>query len=314
MKQPVAALIVCTLNRTDDLHRTLASVAAQEEVEALTVIIVDASSAEIFARNAAMVHRVDTLSIEHVPFDDTPSLARQRNRGLDTLRDEIEVVHFLDDDVTLRPGYFKTLHRVLAMDAAIGGVGGLEVVPGRSVSGSGFGWLRRLFLLSTNNPGRVLISGSTTPAQAMPLDATTIVEWLGGCCAYRRSLLDLHRADADLEGYSLDEDLDLSYRIGRESTLVVEPSAVFDHHVSAMNRHTATTMARDQVIHRYWFVEKNIRSRWKKPAFWWSMAGRWIALRRTKHAMVSEIRAGFQQGLHMTWHRAHPLLNRNKRS
>ena len=299
------AVIVCTRNRPADLARTLASIAAQGGAAPRVTLVVDASEADVQARNAEATR---TSGARHLAYAGRPSLARQRNAGLDVLPEEVGVVHFLDDDVELRSGYFQRLNAVFA-DPSAGGAGGRIVEPGDRDRRPAASAVQRLFLLASRAPGRVLPSGATTPAQTPALARQTPVDWIGGCSAYRRALLERHRFDERLEGYSLDEDLDLSYRVGREAALVVEPDAVLVHHRSPLNRADVRRGAHDAVVHRYWFLEKNLRHPLRKPAFWWAALGRVLAAAASRHPDADAVLHGRLDGLRIVWRRAHPLLH-----
>ena len=88
------------------------------------LIVVDASDADIRAENRRTVNSVETILSVHWPYTETPSSARQRNTALDRLPPSVEVVHFIDDDVTVHEDYFDTLSDVLPGHPKVGGVGG----------------------------------------------------------------------------------------------------------------------------------------------------------------------------------------------
>ncbi len=301
------AVIVCTRNRPDDLSRTLASIAS-EAGPGMLVMVVDASDPEARARNAAEAASFTAAPLRHLPFPGAPSLARQRNFALDRLPPSVEIVHFLDDDVTLAPGYFEVLNACFA-DPSVGGAGGRVIEPGPPRLRTRMA-LRRLFLLDHPAPGRVLPSGVTTPAQTLPLPALSPVQWLSGCsCTFRRTLLDAHRFDDRLEGYALDEDLDLSFRVGREARLVAEPRALLFHHVSPVGRDTTERRAHDALVHRYWFLEKNLRSPLRKPAFWWSVTGKLLVAALSRRPDARDALRGRLRAVRTILRREHYLLS-----
>ncbi|GIV60692.1 MAG: hypothetical protein KatS3mg043_1781 [Rhodothermaceae bacterium] len=307
MPAPTYAVVICTRNRPDAVTRLLRSLAHEAE-PGMHVWLVDASDAADRRRNAAAVEAFTAAPIHHLLYSGTPSLARQRNFALDALPETIVIVHFLDDDVTVHPGYFRALNTVFAEEPAVGGSGGRILQDGTDTQRRGL-WWRRLFLLDHPVPGRVLCSGATTPAQVLPLTARTPVSWLSGCsCAFRRVLLDRHRFDPALEGYSLDEDLDFSYRVGREARLVVVPEAVLTHHVAPGGRESVDCLAHDALVHRYWFLEKNLRSRWRKPAFWWSVVGRLLAAGISRSPQARNVFRARLRAVGTIWRRAHSLL------
>ncbi len=304
---PAYAVVVCTRNRPDDLSRTLASIAA-EAGPGMHVMVVDASDLAARTQNAAEGASFTAAPLRHLPFPGAPSLARQRNFALDHLPPSIAIVHFLDDDVTLAPGYFDALNAWFT-HPSVGGAGGRVIEPGpprpRRLMA-----LRRLLLLDHPAPGRVLPSGVTTPAQTLPLPTPRPVQWLSGCsCAYRRSLLTRHRFDDRLEGYALDEDLDLSFRLGREARLVVEPRAMLFHHVSPVGRDALEGRAHDALVHRYWFLEKNLRSPLRKPAFWWSVTGKLLVAALSSRPDAREALRGRLRAVRTLLRRDHYLLS-----
>ncbi len=291
------AVVICTRNRPDDLRRTLESIARQDRVADLLVLIVDASDDEAHRRNEAAAVCCSALNIRLLAYPALPSLPRQRNFGIDHLPNTVEVVHFLDDDVTVLPGYFRHLSRVLGEEPQVGGVGGRIIEPDGDAA-SRLSPLHRLFLLAGSTPGRVLPSGHTTPAQTLPLDRRCATQWLSGCASsYRRVIFEHYRFDEALSGYALLEDLDFSYRVGQSWKLLVQPRARLIHHASPVNRYDAARRAHTLVTHGYWFVEKNIRHPLRKPAFWWAFLGQLLAVTCSAKPEALAWRKGLLRGL-----------------
>ena len=124
----------------------------------------------------------------------------------------------------------------------------------------------------------------------------------------QQALLDQHSFDEDLVGYSMLEDLDLSYRIGLDTRLVVEPQARLLHRRSPRNRLSPERYSYFLAVHRLWFVEKHFDSFSCRLAFWWSVAGKLIILLFTNHPDRDEALRGFLQGVRAAWTRDHYLL------
>lgn len=299
------AVVICTRNRADDLHLILRSLSSQSGMERRLVLIVDASDEATAVRNEKSASNAKGLRVQYLRFRGKPSLARQRNFAVDRLSEEIGIVHFLDDDVELEPGCLDRLAAAF-VEPAIGGVGAKIEVPGKSARKPSI-W-RRLFLLDSVKPGSVLLSGASTAAQRRAAVRPFETEWLGGCASYRRRVLVQERFDDSLEGYSLDEDVDFSYRVASRHKLMVLPEAVIHHHESGAERPNQRDYARDFLIHRYWFLEKNIRHPLRKAAFWWSALGRLLATRFSSEPGRQEHLAGLAAGARTVWRREHPLL------
>jgi hypothetical protein len=74
----------------------------------------------------------------------------------------VDIVHFIDDDVTLQPGYFDRLAEALRRHSRLDGVGGLITTPNGSCPRPPVRYRHRLFLLRTDQPSRVLSSPNHT--------------------------------------------------------------------------------------------------------------------------------------------------------
>jgi GT2 family glycosyltransferase len=306
------AVVICTRNRPEELEETLDSIAAHPPSTNLLLAVMDASDAAPQARIQSVVENFDVLPSVHWSYTDPPSLARQRNAALDRLPTSVEVMHFIDDDVTVHPGYFEALSAVLRTEPDVGGVGGLVLEPSKDTPSARNERLQSFFFLSHAEDGRVLPSGCTTSAQQPPQNDTSGLrdtEWLNGCSSYRRSLLNQHRFDAALTGYSMLEDLDLSYRIHQQARLVVQPEARLTHRRSLSNRFDAERYSHALTVHRRWFVEKHFDDLGARGAYWWSLVGRLLALLTSSDPNRTAALRGFLRGVQTVLTRDHPLLS-----
>ena len=304
-------VIICTVNRPRDFERTVHSVfSISNDIERL--VTVDAGSPETQAENARTLRQLGgSERTLHLPFTGRPSLARQRNVGLEALRADTAIVHFLDDDVTLQPGYFEVINTLLMEDPMASGAGGRVVEPDRERRDSdAFRALAaRAFLLDSRRPGRILRSGWTTPPQAHDLTNRVRVQWLSGCgCAYKCRMMRDLRFDDRLEGYSLDEDLDFSFTVSKRGSLWFTPDTQLVHHRSAANRMNSRELARDAIIHRYWFVRKNLPGS-SGLAFRWSLLGKRLAMLTSNAPESLESIEGFKEGIAAIRNRDHYLLS-----
>jgi len=308
------AIVICTRNRPTELRPTLDSIAAHPPSASTFLAVIDASDDDALRENREHIAEFGAVPAAHWPYPAAPSLPRQRNYALDRLPSSVSVVHFIDDDVTVQAGYFSALSDVLQTRPDVGGVGGVIVEPDEIRSAPRCPMLQRLFLLRHPEPGRVLPSGCTTSAQSPAAGAPAGLrdtQWLSGCSSsYRRRLLHRHRFDAALAGYAMLEDLDLSYRIGQEARLVVQPQARLRHRRAPRNRLDAERYARALTVHRRWFVEKHLGGGAARGAFWWSVVGRLLAVSMSSDPHRDAALRGVLQGIRTVWSHDHPLLRR----
>lgn len=307
-----SAAVICTRNRHDSLSRTVASIQNQASDFSLLLLVVDASDPEVVQKNKRLLSETSSLQSVHLSYPESPSLARQRNYGIERLPPDVEIVFFLDDDVTLKPGYFRKIVNLLDQDPRIEGVGGYDVNSHTSpLSRSPQQLIRYLFLLDHPQPGRILPSGEASPPHRTQANQPIPVQWLAGfSMAVRRSALKRERFDDRLEGYSHYEDRDLTLRIGRHGRLVTHPDARLAHRRAAQNRHDPERFNYSMLTHLYWFVEKNIQHPLRKPAFWWSTLGRLIATLLSNAPQRWDALRGLQKGVRAVMTRSHPLLKK----
>jgi GT2 family glycosyltransferase len=263
-------ICVCTRNRAGHVAELLGLLAEQNNARPL--LIVDSSDTDEL-RELATDPAVTYIHTEQ------RSLARQRNIALDcAAATGYQVIHFLDDDTRPEPGYFDSLEAALRGDLA--GVGG--VVTNQSTPK--YVTFKRLFALSSNEPGRVLRSGRATIGH-YPGDGGGPVQWLPGCAmSYRLDRLDGQHFDARLEAYSYGEDKDFSFRLSRRHPLEIVPAARCEHLEAPENRYKACQLARERTsITRRWVREQHDAGL-ESHVFWWSVLGE--VLLRTAEALV----------------------------
>jgi GT2 family glycosyltransferase len=309
---PRSAAIICTRNRAEALSRTVDSIENVAQETPLLLIVVDASDQEILKQNKNRLSESSSLSHLHLHYPDRPSLARQRNYGIQRLPSDVEIVFFLDDDVSLKPGYLREIVTLFDRNSEVVGVGGYDVNQNVTSSFSAQQLLRYLFLLDHPQPGRVLPSGEASPPHRTRSDRPISVHWLAGfTMAYRRSVLERESFDNRLDGYSHYEDRDLAVRICRHGRLMVHPGAQLAHRRSSQNRYDAVRFNYSMLTHLYWFVEKNLESPFRKPAFWWATLGRVLATVFSSNPKKWNALRGLANGIRTVLTRSHPLLKKN---
>ena len=264
------ALIVCTRNRPLEVGRCLESVANQTRLPHV-ILVVDSSDDDATERvvgGRSFGPLADRLEYHR----SLAGLTHQRNAGVALTRSDI--VHFIDDDVVLEPGYIAAVMAAFSADerGAILGVGGLVT----NAHHEGRSSLRRLFGLYGDRSGAVLASGRNVLAVDLVVDAD--VDWLSGCSmSYRRTLFDVIRFDEDLPGYGLGEDVEFSYRVRQHGRLLVATAARLVHLQSPTNRLTSVQYTRDELITRARRVRART-GRLRMRAFWLSVIGQVVGL------------------------------------
>ncbi len=262
-------LIICSKNRPRDLETCLISIQKQDVIPS-RILIIDASNND----ETLKLSEEFSVILPLLYLKSNIGLARQRTFGVERLLADTEIVHFIDDDVILDPHYFAAIERIFYIDGdgVIGGAGGfitnnLEVKP--TIAG-------KVFLLESSRKGVILSSFRNTMVFTAQNDVS--VEWLGGCSmSYRREVVQQFQFDSNLQGYSLGEDVDFSYRVSRKYKIIMTPTATLIHTKSPAERQSGKDWNRSEIVHRYYYVKKNLKKKKYLFAFWWSVVG-WIII------------------------------------
>jgi len=238
------AMIIPTKNRPHDLRFLLDSISAQDMWPA-QIIIVDAG--QISCENI-----LKDFEFFDIFYKKTiPSLTMQRNQGIGLLKENIDVVAFLDDDIILCLGAVKTAVNALRGLPDTCGVCCNNLSHKRPKASI----LEKIFLVASDDVGVVMKSGFQS--KICSLDKDYYVRWLiGGATFWKRSVFNDNRFDEWYYGYGHCEDLDFSYKLGKSYKLLALKEAAFTHNIKDIILEHEYYLGRMQVANRVYFVRK----------------------------------------------------------
>jgi GT2 family glycosyltransferase len=260
-------LVLCTRNRPTEVRTCLETVRMQTRVPN-RVLVVDSSDDDATAKVVAELATTwpDDSVIAHQRWD--PGLTKQRTAGIDATSEEI--VHFVDDDTVLDPGYVAAIVATFTADrdGTLGGVGGFVTDQPPHRFGPVDAWLG----LDGPSEGVVLPSGRNVRVYTEPSEPLE-VDWLSGCAmSYRRAVFATERPNLDLGRDRNGEDVELSYRVRQRWGLVITPHAKIEHHESPRGRRSREQLVTVELISRYERVRAGT-GRLSRRAFWVSAFG-----------------------------------------
>ncbi len=238
---------------------------------ALTLIVVDASTNNETERVLDRLREIRPHIALHYVRAREPGTAKQRNQAAEVCQTlGIDVVHYIDDDTEVLPGYFRVIEARFASEPELAGVGGvIEYHPGERAKK-----LKRIFFLWGPHEGSVLRSGRAMTGQYPGMSRNGFApDYLYGCSmSYRTEMVLNYRFDDRLEGYSFNEDVDLGFRISRHHRLIVDPSARCIHH-GAPNGLKFEKFVYLRLVLTYCWVREHRSEGMSLLAFWWSVLG-----------------------------------------
>ncbi len=271
---PRSSFIIATRNRPDDLLKSVESLVAQTVLPA-ELCIVD-SSEETPTRSQIEKLCADVgLKLDfHHPAP--KGLTVQRNVGID--RTDGDIVFFIDDDVWLAPD----CHEAILEEYARWGpeVGGIRATPTRPARPSRLTILyRRFFGIGGWWPEASGVVHKGFYAEGISDSAgVRKIEYMNGWfMSYKREVVDKERFDEKLAGYGYKEDIDFSYRVSRNYTLLQTPAARCDHLKSSASRMNSHQLQRMNMANQFYLHRKLLPQTFRyRLALWWALLGLFI--------------------------------------
>lgn len=271
-----SAVVICTKSRPLQVANACEAVANDRPTA--TIVVLDASTDDATeVRCADVAAHYPQLTIHYVRAV-RPGLARQRNEAVRFCESiGTEIVHFIDDDIEILPGYLDAIEARFRADRELAGVGGFI----ENISLESHPRLNSLFLLSGSRPHTIRKSGRIVIAQnqdgARRTRIPDSVDWLlGGSMSYRMETLRAFTFDDRLSGYSHGEDRDFGFRVSRTRKLAVEERARCIHHGEIGNPANAKQYAYDRTVIEYAWVCEQRGSGLSRAAFLWSAFGEFV--------------------------------------
>lgn len=215
-------LIIPTKDRPSELERLLKSVIVQDVLPE-QIIVVDGGNPGI----KWIVDKFSELPISYLQVL-PPGLTRQRNAGLHIVRDDIDLVGFLDDDIVLEPNCIANMLNFWeSASNKIGGAGFniVDAIPSHKP------WWAELLsdrYLRNKKPGSLLKSGRNIPY--CPASVTVETDWLcGGATVWKKEIFEKFGYDEWFATYGIVEDIDFSFRASKHYKLAVVADAKVKH-------------------------------------------------------------------------------------
>lgn len=249
MDQNKISIVIPTLNRPKDLSLVVKCILKQTIVPG-EIIIVDQSEdnnseltiKEIFADKNKSDKK---LLLNYIRDTKITGAAQARNRGIDESTGNI--IFFFDDDVVLDNDFLKYILEDYDACPEVGGMGGII---------TNYSFMNNLQIKLFNclffqgifkDNRRTIFTNFHKYLKPIATDKLS-----GGCCSYKKQILAMERFDENFDkmfnGYSFGEDIDLSMRISKKSTLIIDTRAKLIH-----NSHTLTTLRKTN--ENYIFLE-----------------------------------------------------------
>jgi GT2 family glycosyltransferase len=283
------SLIICTYMRPRPLLKLLQSVQRQG-LYPDEILIIDGSTNN---ETEAILSSNQFKNLKYFLVDNqNRGLTKQRNFGIQKVKDYIEIVCFLDDDTVLEPEYFENLLNTYKVFPEALGVGGYicneikwektseNYIPKinefyfdgwKRKDGSRFILRKKLNLDSDCMPGfSPLFSHGRSLGFLPPSNKIYEVEQLmGGVSSFKKTVFEKLSFSTYFEGYGLYEDADFTLRVAKIGKLYLNTKAKLDHYHDSSGRPNQYQYGK-MVVRNGWYVwhVKNAKPDFKAKLKW----------------------------------------------
>jgi glycosyltransferase involved in cell wall biosynthesis len=252
------SVVIPTRDRASVLRLTLESIASQS-MQPAQIVLVDASDDQA-CYEACVESAVDGLIAALVWMKaETAGAASQRNQGV--LACEQPTIGFFDDDILLMPDCMQRLWQALQGDVALGGVGATITNQTYQHPGLIGRLVFRLMAVLTEVSYAGLVVGPAVnflPDDREDLPEIVPVQWLNlGCVLYRKDALPNPPFPGHFVGYSMMEDLTLSWTVGQNWKLANARTArIFHDSQPGLHKSDASALAEMELVNRHYVMTR----------------------------------------------------------
>ncbi len=266
------SLIIPTYNRAEDLKATLKSLKLFFK-NIYEIIVIDQSTDN---KTKLLVNSLRNRKIKYF-YSKIPSITIARNLGIKKSSSKTEIICFIDDDVTIKDGYFEEILKIFNNHAEAKAVAGY--IPSPEFKRISFFELisRKIFFLSYPEKDKARIISAYGNTYPDILEKTINSEWLPGVnMAYKKEIFKEQLFDENFLGYTVGEDIDFTYSLYKKypRSLFITQRAKLVHRVSLIERYPTEKMSYINQVDHFYFHLKNMNDSFiKKVVFFWSLTG-----------------------------------------
>ena len=253
------AVLVPTMNRLDDMMEMVDSVLAQT-IPMHVFAVVDAGDTPTL--EARLREKLEPAGIELLYRTSEPGTSLQRNIGLDLLGPQLtddDLVFFFDDDVLLEPNFVEEVIRCMAlpMEPPVGCVLATFTQEPRPR-----GWQQawfQMFQMTHQVDGNTAKLGAAGAVQWLMEPSTEVAVPVasGGRTCYRWAAIRDERLDEFLPGYTLNEDVEYSFRVAKAWTIIHSPTVRLFHKRSPKGRVDYGDRLSRMIYSQFYFFRKH---------------------------------------------------------
>ena len=305
------SIIIPTYNRAKYLEKNLSYLIKQNS-KAKEILIIDQSKDNLTKKvYAKYKNKIKNLKYYHY---NKPSIAQAKNLGLKKVLKKSKILLFLDDDAYVGKTYLNEIIEGYNDHPDAFGISGLHPITIKTNSFKFNIWntYKKIFLLGSLTNKKLLFNAPYNNKGWLDHNKMYKAEWFSGTNpSFKKLVFSKLRFDDNFFGWSLGEDIDISYRIYREfGQLYTIPSSLRHEHPPAQYdlKKALFRIYMNQINHFYLYYKLMPN---KTLEFFWNLFG--IALYRILSLFnVWKIKKNYYESKHFFISLFYCLKNKRK--
>jgi glycosyltransferase involved in cell wall biosynthesis len=299
----IISVIVPTLNRNKEILYFVDTLMKQTQ-PVHELVVVDAG--ETSNLQTQLTNALEGSSIELTYATSEAGTSLQRNVAIDICKGDI--LFFFDDDILLEPDYVEQSMKCFDLEFSpkVGGVLGTFTSSYKTSKAKKF--YSKLFRLTHSIEGNEAKLMATGAVQWLikPEEIVRVPVCSGGRVAYRKECFDDERWSTFLPGYTMSEDVEISFRLSKKWTLLQNPEALLYHDKSDDGRNSQGDRFARLIYSRFYFFH-NHRSKTPTNLFafaWWNLGILGLVGAhqvRSKESDPIDLLKGIKKGYQLCW-------------
>jgi glycosyltransferase involved in cell wall biosynthesis len=297
------SVIVPTLNRNKEILHFIRTLKNQT-MSVDELIVVDAGEGSDLKEQLIKALEGSNINLQYATSEAGTSL--QRNVAIDICKGDI--LFFFDDDILLEPDYVEQTMKCFELQHSprVGGVLGTFTSSYKTSKAKEI--YSKIFRITHSIEGNKAKLMATGAVQWLirPNDIVRVPVCSGGRVAYRRECFDDERWATFLPGYTMSEDVEISFRLSKKWTLLQNPDALLYHDKSDGGRNSQGDRFARLIYSRFYFFH-NHRKKTPQNLFafaWWNLGILGLVGAhqvRTQTSDPIDLLKGIQKGYRLCW-------------
>ena len=299
----IISVIVPTLNRNKEIL-FFVNTLKRQTMSVHELIVVDAGEPSDLQSQLELSLQDTGIELQYATSEAGTSL--QRNVAIDICKGDI--LFFFDDDILLEPDYIEQTMKCFELEYSppVGGV--LGTFTSSYTTSKAKELYSKIFRITHSIEGNQAKLMATGAVQWLirPSEIVRVPVCSGGRVAYRKECFDDERWSTFLPGYTMSEDVEISFRLSKKWTLLQNPEALLYHDKSDSGRNSQGDRFARLIYSRFYFFH-NHREKTPQNIFafgWWNIGILGLVgahQLRSKKSDPIDLLKGIKKGYQLCW-------------